>query len=126
MTGYKIFFDSSAWLAYFLACSNSVNSFVEEESIIFTSVVSLFEVKKKLLRDGHDKSKVEKSISFIKTRSMLVDVDESIADKSAENSIEFNLPAIDSLIYTSAQKNNALLITCDNDFRDLKNVQIIE
>lgn len=125
MTESKILFDSSAWLAYFLACTDAVNVFVEQECIMLTSVVSLFEVKKKLLHDGHDKSKVEKTLSFMKTRSILIDVDETIADKGAINSIEFDLPAIDSLIYTTAQKHNALLVTCDNDFRKLENVKMI-
>ncbi len=126
MTESKIFFDSSAWLAYFLACNNTVKTIVEEECIIMTSVVSLFEVKRKLLRDRYDTSKVEKTLSIMKTRSIIVDIDETIAEKGAANSIEFNLPAIDSLIYTSAQKHHALLVTGDNDFRNLENVQIIE
>ena len=37
-----------------------------------------------------------------------------------------NLPVIDSLIYTSALKNNSQFITLDNDFKELNNVLVLK
>ena len=78
----------------------------------------------KLIKEKVDEAKINKSIEFIKRKSLIVPVDAEIAEKSVMVSIGHNLPAIDSLIYASSLINNALTLTLDNDFRGLKNVVV--
>jgi len=61
---------------------------------------------------------------FIKKQSIIIDLDEKIADKASELVIEKNLPIADSIVYASALIHNAILLTLDNDFRSLNNVKI--
>jgi predicted nucleic acid-binding protein len=65
-------------------------------------------------------------MSFIKNKNIIVNIDEKIAEKAADISSEKNLPAIDSLIYATSLMNKLKLISLDNDFRGLDNVEILE
>lgn len=122
----KIILDSSAWLAYFLAENQEVKDLVEQELFIFTATISIFEIKRKLVRDSYSSLQIEKTITFIKNRSIFVELTLELIEEAASISVEKNLAAIDALVYTSARKNNALLVTGDNDFRQLEQVKIIE
>jgi len=115
--------DSSIWVAYF-----TKNKYVEiiEEETLFLSALSLFEIKKKFLKDKIPKNEVEHNIKFIKQKSIILPVTEEIAEKSAEISFEKNVPSADSIIYVTARENNAALITADNDFRGLEGVAVLD
>ena len=115
--------DSSILVAYF-----TKNKYVEiiEEETLFLSALSLFEIKKKFLKDKIPKNEVEHNIKFIKQKSIILPVTEEIAEKSAEISFEKNVPSADSIIYVTARENNAALITADNDFRGLEGVAVLD
>ena len=117
--------DSSAWLSYFYADNKEIKSIIESDSILLTSSISIFEIKKKLMKDKTESSKLEKTIEFIKKRSLIINVDFLIADAAVELSIKNNLATIDALIYSSSKKNNSILITLNNDFRNLNDVVIL-
>lgn len=118
--------DSSGWLAYFLAESDDVKRIVEGGVIILTSVLSIFEIKKKLLHDNANKDKIDRVISFIKTRSLVIELSESIAEEAAVISINNSLAAIDALIYATAKMNNSILVTGDFDFHKLDGVKLLK
>ena len=124
-TDSKLFIDSSGWLAYFLAENQEIKSIIEQEAILLTSVISLFEIKKKLLKEKYEPNKINKVLELIKTRSIIIQITPDIAEESATISVEEELHAIDAIIYISAQKNKAMLITGDNDFRKLSDVKVI-
>ena len=65
-------------------------------------------------------------MNFVKKRSLLIDVNAEISEMAIEFSIKHKIPTIDAIVYASASKNNATLITLDNDFRNLDNVIIIK
>jgi predicted nucleic acid-binding protein len=121
MTEFK-FIDSSIWIEYFF--NNNYNEIIEVDALM-TSVLSLFEVKRKLIKEKANSLEISKSIEFIKKRSIIIPVNLEIAEMSASLSEEKNIPAMDSLIYSSALAKNAILITQDNDFRGLKNVRVL-
>ena len=102
--------DSSIWVAYF-----TKNKYVEiiEEETLFLSALSLFEIKKKFLKDKIPKNEVEHNIKFIKQKSIILPVTEEIAEKSAEISFEKNVPSADSIIYVTARENNCRNSCCD-------------
>lgn len=112
--------DSSLWLAYLF--NGEFKDIIESEEILLLSVLSLFEIKRKILKDKLTENKLRASIEFIKKRSLVLPINEEIAQNAAEISIKHKLPAIDSLIYSTTILNNAELYTLDNDFRGLKNV----
>ena len=125
MTDSKLL-DSSAWLSYVYAENLEIRNVVESEDFLFTSVLSLFEIKLKLLKDKKDVSLVQKSLEFIRKRSLVLPVNEEISEDAAEFSLKHKLSAMDALIYTSSLKQQAILVTLDNDFRGLKNVEILK
>jgi len=122
----KIFLDSSAWLAYFLAENEEVKNIIDANNSLSTSIISLFEIKRKLLKEKYLQEKIATALKFIKTRSLIINLNEDITEQAANISVQEGLAAIDSLIYTSAQKNKSLLVTGDNDFRKLNDVKIIQ
>ncbi|MEE8403235.1 MAG: PIN domain-containing protein [Candidatus Hydrothermarchaeaceae archaeon] len=124
-TASRYFIDSSAWLSYFYGESWRAKNVVESTAVLFTSVLSLFEVKRKMLRGKGSAKNVEAATNFIKERSIIFDLNEAQAEKAARISIENRLHTMDALIYTGATDSNAVLLTCDSDFHDLENVEII-
>jgi len=71
-------------------------------------------------------SKIEKFLKFIKTRSLLIDLNEEICNNAVEMSLRYNLHTIDSLIYCSAILNNATLVSGDKHFEGLEKVFILK
>jgi len=90
------------------------------------SVLSLFEVEKRLMKEKLSINIVRNSMDFIKKRSLIIEISVEIAEKAVQISLEKNLPAIDALVYSGALINKAKLITLDNDFRNLSGVEILD
>jgi toxin FitB len=117
-------FDSTVWLDYLI--KGSFKEMIEQEEIFSLSSFSLFEIKRRLLKIKElKKAEIEEKMSYIKSKSIILNIDEKIAEKSAEIAEEKQLGAADSIIYTTAILNNAILITLDNDFRNLPHVKIL-
>ncbi len=121
MIGIKCF-DSSAWLAYYFGESEEVRDVVESACPLITSVLSLFEVKKRLLSLKKDSAEL---LTFMKQRSGIIGVDDVLAEKAAEISRKNKLAAMDALIYTTSVIHQAVLWTGDGDFENVENVKMI-
>jgi PIN domain. len=115
--------DSSAWLSYFFGENERVKEIVESCSILYTQAISLFEIKRKFLKMSTKKS--DSALDFIKERSIILALDEEIAEKAAEVAHETDLHAIDSMIYTTALVAESTLTTLDFDFKGLDQVVIL-
>jgi|SRR3989344_2547020 len=122
----RLFFDTSAWLEYLLGLDDRMNEFFETSAILFTSVLSLYEIKKKLIQMRLDHQRIKYFLNFIKTRSLVLDLNADLCELAAELSITNHLHASDSLIYTSALSKNAKLITYDSDFTKCSGVLVLE
>lgn len=122
MTDSKVL-DSSIWIAYLF--EGHFKEEIESSKQIFISVLSLFEIKTKLLKKKINRKEIDDKIDFIKKRCIILSINEKIAEMASELSAEKNLPAIDSLIYSTSQLNNLKLITLDNDFKGLNNVEVL-
>lgn len=116
--------DSSIWIAYLF--EGKYIKEVESDKKLFLSILSLFEIKTKLMKKKIKEKEVLEKINFIKKKSTILQLSEEIAEKAAEISVEKNLPSIDSLIYSSALLNNIIVITSDNDFRGLKGAVVLD
>jgi len=117
--------DSSIWLSYFYAEMSDVKKMIESDTILYTSSLTIFEVKRKLKRD-HKTKKIQEVMNFIKERGIIVDITEEIAENAADLSAKFDLHAMDALIYACALSVNAQLITGDPHFRDIEGVNLIK
>lgn len=125
MTNSEILLDSSAWIAYFSGMNTTIQEIIDGSQPLFTSLLSLFEIQRKLLRDGIKESKVKEILSFIKGRSILLFLNETICEQAVSSSIQFKLAAMDSLIYATARHAGAELLTLDYDFKTLPFVKIV-
>ncbi len=117
--------DSSIWLAHIVEAHPRAIALIESEEVLLCSLLSLFEIRKKLKKDIFSDNKIQQILEFIKQRATIVNLTEEIVVKAADFSLEHNLSALDSLLYASAIYLNASFITADNDFRGLNNVEII-
>ena len=72
--------DSSAWLAYYFAGSIEAKEVVEGEFTLITSILSLFEIKKRLLTLHKNPQEL---LDFIKQRSGLIVPNMEIVEKAA-------------------------------------------
>lgn len=117
------FLDSSTWLEFLINSANK--EIVESDAALFISALSIFEIKRKLIKKGYEELDIIEILDFIKKRSIIINVDKEIAEKAVELAIKHDLATIDSIIYASALINNSEFITLDYDFRNLPNVLVI-
>jgi predicted nucleic acid-binding protein len=121
MTGYNLI-DSSIWIDYLI---NGVHKeLIEKEEKLLLATISLIEIKKKLSKLKVPSKEIDNKLDYIKKHSIVISLDEKIAEKASELVIEKGLPIADSIVYASAIMNNAFLLTLDNDFRGLAHVKI--
>jgi len=121
MTEYNLI-DSSIWIDYLI--NGNHKELIEKEEKLLLATVSLIEISKKLSKLKIPSKEINNKLNYIKKHSIIINLDEKIAEKASEIVIEKELPIADSIVYASAMINNALLLTLDNDFRGLDNVKI--
>lgn len=117
------FLDSSIWLAYFI--DGKQKEIIDNENILYLSVLSLFEIKRKFLEKEFPKDLIREKINFIKNRTIIIELNKEIAERAAEISAEKKIPSLDALIYATALLNKGILLTLDNDFRNLPNAVVM-
>lgn len=110
-TATRLLFDSSAWIAYFFTGNKELVGHLEQEkTMIFSSVISLFEVRKKLKAEKYSEKETEKAVEFMKNNSIFLDVTENISEKAFGSFLENKLHLADAIIYATALEYNAMLI----------------
>ncbi|WCL50813.1 type II toxin-antitoxin system VapC family toxin [Leptospira sp. GIMC2001] len=115
--------DSSGWLEYFSGSSRSdlFAEAIEKTNELLVPSISIFEIFKKVCKE-HGEDKALKIVAHMQ-QGRVIDLDSRIAIYAAKVSINKNIPMADSLIYSTAYLNNAILWTQDNDFRGLEGVK---
>lgn len=111
--------DSSGWLEYFTD-SDRASSFataIEDTGNLFVSVISIYEVFKKVLRARGEDAALQ--IASMMQVGQVIDLDSSLVLEAARHP----LPLADSIIYASAMRHGATLWTQDEHFKDLPNVR---
>ena len=121
MTEYNLI-DSSIWIDYLI--NGNHKELIEKEEKLLLATISLIEIKKKLSKLKVPSKEINNKVDYIKKHSIIIDLNEKIAEKASELVIEKELPIADSIVYASAVINNAILLTLDNDFRGLDKVRI--
>jgi predicted nucleic acid-binding protein len=122
MTDFNLI-DSSIWIDYLI--NGKHKDLIETEKKLLLATISIIEITKKLNKLKIPKKEIIQKISYVKKQSILINLDENIAEKASQIIIEKDIPLADSVVYASALKNDAILLTLDNDFRNLDNARIL-
>ena len=116
--------DSSVWIEFII--NGNYTEIINKEEIFILSTLSLFEIKKKLMKLNYETIDITKGLDFIKQKSNLIEPDEKIVESAVELSIKYNLGTVDAILYSTANIHNAELVSLDNDFRNLPNAQVLK
>ncbi|MBI4393675.1 MAG: PIN domain-containing protein [Euryarchaeota archaeon] len=95
----------------------------------YSSLLTLAEVSDVVRRSGHDDS--DRCIDFIAMHSTILDPDPMIADaagrtRAAQRKRKRDMGLMDALIYETAQANELVLLTGDEDFKGLDGVEFVD
>ena len=115
--------DSSGWLEYLSDSKNAKNfaEAIENTEELLVSSINIYEIYKKILIEKDENTALQ--IVGLMRQAKVIDVTSSIAMQAAKLSYENHIPMADSIIYTTAQVNNAIVWTQDSDFKGLESVQ---
>ena len=116
--------DSFAWIEYFMGSKRGakVRDYVEGNEPLYTPSVCLTEIKSRYMRDKKDPAT---RIELIVERSFIVPLDKEIALLAADVKQKHKLHTIDAIIYATAQRRDLTLVTGDQHFRGIPNVEMI-
>jgi toxin FitB len=117
--------DSSGWLEYITGDDKAelFAPYFENDVRILVPVIVLYEVRKVLLRSFNE-TKAD-IFQFEALRREVIDIDEHIAMSAATVSIIHKLAMEDALIYATAQRHRARLITSDAHFANVFGVTVL-
>ena len=117
-----IVLDSSGWLEYLTADDKQdlFAPYLESEQPLLIPTVVLYEVRKALLL-RQDKTAADAFYSVALKHAIIV-LDEDIAVLSADLSLLHKLSMADAIIYATARRHKAQLVTSDAHFAGLPDV----
>jgi predicted nucleic acid-binding protein len=116
--------DSFAWIEYLSgsARGENVKKYVDSAEPLYTPSICLTEVKSRYLRDNRDPTE---SLDFIMERSFVVPLDQEIAVMAADQKKRHGLHTVDAIIYATGERKSMPVLTGDQHFKDLPNVEMI-
>ena len=97
--------------------------YIEGGEPLLVSAIEVYEVYKVVRRDLSEERAVE-AVSALR-RATIAAVDESLALEAADLSLVHSLAMADSLVYATARRFGAMLVTGDADFEGLPDTVII-
>ncbi|MFH0862762.1 MAG: PIN domain-containing protein [Candidatus Altiarchaeota archaeon] len=125
------FFDSYAFMAFFVEGKNSYKKYFEDEEEKYTSFLSLMEIYSWTLH-GINQDKADDILGAILPHFSIVPLDDIDTVKRAAKfrsqmlKGKKSLSYADCVNYALAQKLNMKLLTGDEDFRSLKGVEFVK
>lgn len=90
---------------------------------MLVSAVEIYEVYKVIRRDISEERALA-AVSALR-RATIVPVDASLALEAADVSLELGLAMADSMVYATARRHGAKLVTADTDFEGLPDVTVV-
>ena len=115
--------DSSAWLAYFADEPNAefFAPAIEDTELLIVPAICIYEVFKVVLREKGEDEALAAATAMM--QGTVVDLDSELAMEAAFFGHKEKLALADSIIYTVAQKQSALLWTQDEHFQGRPDVR---
>jgi toxin FitB len=117
--------DSSGWLEYLTGDvkADLFAPYFENDVRVLVPTIVLYEVRKVLLlRNTQTNVQIFESEAL---RRHVIDIDEHIALSAATVSLSYKLAMADALIYATAERHRALLITSDVHFANVPGVTVL-
>ena len=117
--------DSSGWLEYITGDDKAdlFAPYFENDVRILVPVIVLYEVRKVLLRSfSETMADIFQSNAL---RREVINIDEYIAMSAATLSLKYKLAMADALIWATAQRHGARLVTSDAHFDNAHGVTVL-
>jgi predicted nucleic acid-binding protein len=115
--------DTWAWVEYWRG-NTAVRDYIEGPHTRITSMITIAELER---FHGADKERMDQMIAMIRSRSLLVPVDLDIARTAGSVRRKMKEGGIaDAIIYATALRHRAKVVTGDPHFRDLDEVIFVE
>lgn len=125
---YKYIIDTSAWVEYIMGTAKGIKikPLIDHEEIA-TSIIAIAELADKLTRDNH---RFDVMLQFIQRRATIIDLSVPLALKAAQLNKEIRkkkekFSIADGVHLATAQQENAILVTADNDFSGFDKVLLV-
>jgi toxin FitB len=117
--------DSSGWIEFFTdgPKADAYARYLKNSEKVVTPAVVIYEVYKKIKRERGEEMAKLCVAQMEKTRG--VPIDQSLALRAADLSLEFSLPMADSLVLAAARVLGVELITSDTDFKNIPGVRVL-
>ena len=117
-----ILVDSSGWIDYLAARpkADDFAPYIEGDEPLLTSVIQVYEIYKVVRRDISEERAIE-SVSVLRS-TRIEPLAESLALEAADIALEHGLAMADAIIFATATKHEADIITSDADFEGLPGV----
>ncbi|MDO8588239.1 MAG: type II toxin-antitoxin system VapC family toxin [Armatimonadota bacterium] len=117
--------DSVGWIEYFVdgPLAERYARYIENPDELATPSIVICEVFKKVLRDSGERPAVEAIANMQKTT--VVPLTSELAVNAAEIGIAHKLPMADAIVYATAQSVNATVVTSDQHFKGLPEVEFV-
>jgi len=121
--------DTSVWIDYFQATEKgaAIKSSLENNEQVYTCPLTVAEISVWCCKNNKE---VSEFVQLIKNLSKILDVSEDILIESGKIYSEQRkknnkISLIDCIIYASAKIHGLLLLTKDNDFKNLEGVKFL-
>ncbi len=116
--------DSFAWIEYFSGSEKgaSVKGYVDGSESLYTPAICLTEVKTRYLKDKRDP---HDSLNFMVERSFILPLNQEIALLAADVKQRYGLHTVDAVVYATGESRNIVVVTGDQHFKNLPNVEIV-
>lgn len=120
-----ILVDSSGWIEY-LAERPKADLFapyIEGDDPLLSSVIQVYEIYKVVRRDLNEERAID-AVSALR-RTTIEPLTESLSLEAADVALEYGLAMADAIIFATAARHDADLVTGDADFDGLPRVTLI-
>ena len=118
----RLLVDSSGWIEYFSSgpLAERYGSYLTRPAKLITPTVVVYEVYKKIKRERGEELALRATARL--TATEVIPLTESIALLAADVSLQYGLAMADAIVYATARDQDAQVLTCDADLKDLPGV----
>jgi predicted nucleic acid-binding protein len=120
-----ILVDSSGWIEYLAARpkADRFAKYIQGSEPLLSSAIQIYEIYKVVRRDVSEERAIE-AVSALRTTT-IEPLGESLALEAADIALEHGLAMADAIIFATASRHEARIVTGDVDFDGLPRVTLI-
>ena len=117
--------DSSGWIEYLTEgpLAGRFARYIEGREELVASSIQVYELYKVIRRDVSEEQALQATAAL--RRATIVPVDEALALEAADVSLVSRLAMADAIIYATAKRAGAKLVTRDADFDGMPDVVLV-